>query len=62
MSKTRLDSGFVPKGGDDDRAIHRAGILDYETDKPIVDSVNFTVGILTQICSFFTFEEVMSEH
>ncbi len=53
MSKTRLDSGFVPKGGDDDRAIHRAGILDYETDKPIVDSVNFTVGILAQICLFF---------
>lgn len=34
---------------DDDRAIHRAGIVDYATNKPIVDSVNFTVIELPKV-------------
>jgi predicted transposase/invertase (TIGR01784 family) len=33
----------------DDRAIHRAGIVDYATNKPIVDSVNFTVVELPKV-------------
>ena len=34
---------------DDDRTIHRAGIVDYATNKPIVDSVNFTVVELPKV-------------
>ena len=34
---------------DDDHPIHRAGILDYETGKRIIDSVNYTVVELTKI-------------
>ena len=34
---------------DDDRAIHRAGILDYETNERITDCVNFTVVELPKV-------------
>lgn len=34
---------------DDDRLIHRAGILDYETGERLIDSVNYTVVELTKI-------------
>lgn len=34
---------------DDERALHRAGILDYETANPLIDSANFTIVELPKV-------------